>query len=151
MNWDAAGAIGEIIGAAAVVITLAYLAAQTRLNMRALRASAYEDIYRDLQQNLTVLEPELFQKAFAGLELDEIEQFTGNRWRGVMFRMYENWWKQHQNGILDDDVFKAYSSHMRLTLNIPGSIDWWLHRRRLDFIPGFIVYVGLKITEWEMD
>ena len=28
MNWDAAGAIGEIIGAIAVVVTLAYLAKQ---------------------------------------------------------------------------------------------------------------------------
>lgn len=30
MNWDAIGAIGEIVGAAAVVLTLGYLAAQTR-------------------------------------------------------------------------------------------------------------------------
>ncbi len=30
MNWDAIGAVGEIIGAAAVVVTLAYLALQVR-------------------------------------------------------------------------------------------------------------------------
>jgi hypothetical protein len=30
MNWDAIGAIGEIVGAAAVVLTLAYLAIQIR-------------------------------------------------------------------------------------------------------------------------
>ena len=30
MNWDALGALGEIIGAAAVVLTLGYLAVQTR-------------------------------------------------------------------------------------------------------------------------
>ncbi len=30
MNWDAIGAIGEIVGAGAVVATLAYLAVQTR-------------------------------------------------------------------------------------------------------------------------
>ena len=30
MNWDAIGAIGEIVGAIAVVATLAYLAIQTR-------------------------------------------------------------------------------------------------------------------------
>ena len=30
MNWDAIGAVGEIIGALAVVLTLGYLAIQTR-------------------------------------------------------------------------------------------------------------------------
>ena len=30
MNWDAAGAIGEIVGALAVVVTLGYLAVQVR-------------------------------------------------------------------------------------------------------------------------
>ena len=30
MNWDAIGAVGEMIGALAVVVTLAYLALQVR-------------------------------------------------------------------------------------------------------------------------
>ena len=30
MNWDAIGAFGEILGATAVFVTLAYLAAQIR-------------------------------------------------------------------------------------------------------------------------
>ena len=34
MNWDAIGAIGEMIGAAAVVASLLYLALQTRANAR---------------------------------------------------------------------------------------------------------------------
>ena len=35
MNWEATGAIGEIIGAAAVVISLVYLASQIRISNRA--------------------------------------------------------------------------------------------------------------------
>ena len=31
MNWDAIGAVGEIVGASAVVLSLAYLAVQIRL------------------------------------------------------------------------------------------------------------------------
>ena len=31
MNWDAIGAVGEIVGAIAVVVTLAYLAVQVRM------------------------------------------------------------------------------------------------------------------------
>ena len=42
MNWDAVGAIGEIIGAAAVFLTLAYLALQIRQNTKAIQASAVD-------------------------------------------------------------------------------------------------------------
>ena len=43
MNWDAAGAIGEIVGALAVVITLVYLAIQVRQNTRHVRAQMGHD------------------------------------------------------------------------------------------------------------
>lgn len=42
MNWEAAGAIGEIIGALAVFITLVYLAVQIRQNTGAVRAAALD-------------------------------------------------------------------------------------------------------------
>ncbi len=39
MNWEAIGAIGEVLGAAGVIITLAYLAVQIRQNSRPLSAN----------------------------------------------------------------------------------------------------------------
>ena len=42
MNWEAAGAVGEIIGAVAVFITLVYLAVQIRQNTGAVRAAALD-------------------------------------------------------------------------------------------------------------
>ena len=44
MNWDAIGAVGEVSGAVAVVVTLIYLAGQLRQNTQALRSSTYEAI-----------------------------------------------------------------------------------------------------------
>ena len=41
MNWEAIGAVGEILGAAAVVITLAYLVVQLRLNTTAMKAHLF--------------------------------------------------------------------------------------------------------------
>ncbi len=34
MNWDAIGAVGEIVGAAGVILSLVYLAAQIRHNTK---------------------------------------------------------------------------------------------------------------------
>ena len=42
MTWEAAGAVGEIMGALAVFLTLAYLAIQIRQNTKAVRASAWD-------------------------------------------------------------------------------------------------------------
>ena len=51
MNWEAAGAIGEIVGAAGVVASLVYLAvqirqgsAQTELNTKAIHATAFQNL-----------------------------------------------------------------------------------------------------------
>ena len=42
MNWEALGAIGEIIGAIAVVVTLIYLAAQMKNNTAAIRLASQQ-------------------------------------------------------------------------------------------------------------
>jgi hypothetical protein len=39
MNWDAVGAIAEVVGAAGVLITLVYLAVQIRHNSASVDAS----------------------------------------------------------------------------------------------------------------
>ena len=44
MNWEAIGAVGEIIGAFAVVASLVYLAVQIRAQSRETRVSAMHDI-----------------------------------------------------------------------------------------------------------
>ena len=44
MDWDAIGAIGELIGAAAVVVTLAYLARQIRQNSLAMKVAAKQEM-----------------------------------------------------------------------------------------------------------
>jgi hypothetical protein len=61
MNWDAIGAIGELVGAAAVVGTLFYLAIQIRLSNRfAERQSRQELISSNIQfHEILVSNPEL--------------------------------------------------------------------------------------------
>lgn len=43
MNWDAIGAVGEVIGAVAVVVSILYLALQINSNTKATRAAASFD------------------------------------------------------------------------------------------------------------
>lgn len=56
MNWDAIGAIGEIVGASAVLITLIYLATQVRRSNELSLFSASKEIvnqFNDLNRLVT--------------------------------------------------------------------------------------------------
>ena len=44
MNWDAIGAIGELVGALAVVLTLAYLALEVRRSRLIAESSAVDNL-----------------------------------------------------------------------------------------------------------
>jgi hypothetical protein len=55
MNWEAVAAIGDLIGAVGVIVTLAYLAVQIRRNTLATYANSYQT-YADsiIGNNLTI-------------------------------------------------------------------------------------------------
>ena len=44
MNWEAIGSVGDAIGGVGVVVTLLYLAHQTRQNTRAVRAASFHQV-----------------------------------------------------------------------------------------------------------
>ena len=48
MNWEAIGAVGEILGATAVLITLGYLAVQVRQSTRAMKTSTSSSLNHDV-------------------------------------------------------------------------------------------------------
>ena len=44
VNWEAVSAIGQVLGALAVVVSLIYLAAQVRQNTRVVRAATFQSV-----------------------------------------------------------------------------------------------------------
>ena len=44
MNWDAIGAIAELLGAVGVIASLIYLATQIRQNTRSVRGATYQSL-----------------------------------------------------------------------------------------------------------
>lgn len=95
MNWDAIGAIGEIVGASAVFVTLIYLAIQIRQNTRSNEASAVDAAMSGYAQINQVLTDPLVASVYrrgnidpSSLSDDELVQFL------AIGRMLVNsWWK----------------------------------------------------------
>ncbi len=78
MNWDAIGAIGEIVGALAVVVTLAYLALQIRASTKESEANAFTVTGAQFNVTLSHLmeHADVWAKGNAGSELSAAEQIV---------------------------------------------------------------------------
>ena len=55
MNWNAVGAVGEIIGATAVLLSLLYLGFQIRQNTRTLKPSSYQAAIASMSESSNII------------------------------------------------------------------------------------------------
>ena len=142
MNWEALGAIGEIVGAVAVIATLGYLALQIRQNTRLLKAtalSATADAYLSFNRLLgsNPASAHVFQ---VGLEdfpsLSEAEQRQFLNLLRVAFTSYQHVHQLHEKGLLDDDVWEQFVRAATGLLVLPHVRAWWEARKDI-FTPQF--------------
>ena len=77
MNWDAIGALGELVSALAVLATLIYLASQVNSMKAAVKSENLSRVQEDENYLYSQMldNAELMVKANAGKRLDEIEEF----------------------------------------------------------------------------
>ena len=123
MNWEAIGAVGEILGALAVVATLGYLATQIRQNTKTARSSMRQAIAemtmstaRDIVSHGELAEA--FAKQMAGEALSQPERLRLIARCYVAMRNYENIHYQYLSGMLSDDEWQGFR------LNLKAIIQW---------------------------
>lgn len=90
MNWDAIGAVGELVDAVAVIVTFIYLAGQLRQNAKALRSSTYQ-AFND--SSFSWVDSEIENSAMLGkisdkASLDELRPEQGHVLRRIMFKAF---------------------------------------------------------------
>lgn len=142
MNWDAAGALAEIIGAVAVVISLVYLAIQVRQNTAAVAAQAAHDALaavRELNQHLMANPPmariwRIGQEDPSALAEAERDQFAHIVF--TFFKTAEAVHAQFIKGTLDPDTWQAWERAFMTWGKSPGFAAYWSLRKRL-FTPAF--------------
>jgi hypothetical protein len=146
MNWDAIGAIAELMGAFGVIATLGYLAVQLRNNTAALRGSSHEVGAERLTTSMQSLtsNPELAQlvakasRHYGELTYDERLQ-VGSYWTAI-FAGAEVSLLQWQLGNLDEAVWQRDFSVLRPWLHSSGVQEWYA-RSAIEFTPEFRILV----------
>lgn len=127
MSWEAIGAISEIVGALAVVITLAYLAVQVRHNNDLLRSESRQTLVSNDVTSLSanMSNTEVFAKYVSESELSAEEQLRMSFMFALDLRNREFEYFQYKDGLLDEETWLAYR-HVILVNHSTGlGRKWW--------------------------
>ncbi|MFT4767912.1 MAG: hypothetical protein ACI8RN_001042 [Glaciecola sp.] len=131
MNWDAIIAFAEVIGALAVLITLAYLAVQTRDNVRVMRSRAVWDAQVSFVEVNEVLGDggtvsQLIYKTLSDpAELSSYEKYLVHRFCRGWFQRMEAQFALYSAGILDEEVWELRRGYAKGILNNPVLAEAW--------------------------
>ena len=149
MNWDAIGAIGEILGAMGVIVTLGYLAVQIRQGTQSSReASGRATIEHINKMNFSLVEqPEVAELFIKGgtdrRNLDPPEALRLHVLLMSMFLLYQNAYFHAQRSEIEPHIWHLLESTLTELLGNLGFGSWWdANRRRLS--PEFVQYVEAK-------
>ena len=131
MNWEAIGAVGEAVGAIAVVVTLAYLAMQIRQNTGATRAASHHAVIEALNQgNLAqAQDAELAQIWVSGLKdrgvLTEVERQRFDSLCLAYFHVFDSLWYSAKVGTAERDLLRSEEKGFVYLMDSSGVYDWW--------------------------
>ena len=153
MTLDQLGALGELIGAIAAVVLLAYIAIQIRQNSRMLEHSARATeaasrqafAAQDQAYLSSALDPSVLATAVAklenGEELSPLERSQLIGRQHLNFRVFETAFSQFHKGVLDESEWDRYRTIIRALMQGDGPArEMWIGIRDL-FTPDFILEV----------
>ena len=139
MNWEAIGAIGEVGGAIAVVVTLVYLARQIRHSTQATRIAAYHQASEQMWSVGATISTdpglaEILASTFGG-GIDRLAPSDRIRLEMAMSSLYfgfESLLALHEKGLVDGELWENWFE------NVMGMLGSPLGREYLASRPGSI-------------
>ena len=136
MNWEMISAVGQMLGAVGVIISIIYLAAQIRnQNKESQRAamnvltSHWSDLNRTLAENPDMAA--LWLRALQSFdELDGPAKLRFGAHLGRFLRMADSLYLGVLDGMLDKRLWRGYERTLADTVAYPGFQIWWATRKQ---------------------
>jgi hypothetical protein len=130
MDWNAIGAIGEVCGAIAVVITLIYLSRQLRENTKSIKLQSVESTFKEWNECLKDIQNTdgvglAYAKALKGEPLSELEEHQLTYMFRRIFNAYAK--MRYLESIGVSDPFNSESLEIALPhlLKMEFFCQWW--------------------------
>ena len=133
MNWDAIGAVGELLGAFGVILTLFYLAYQIKSNTSVLKADALKEVYTGWSewtrqvsehQHVTLLDQLVKSDAQWSDFSMEQQASLGLLLRSILQR-FEAEYSLYIANILDRKVWEKHRAWCKSFVSSPAVATWW--------------------------
>jgi hypothetical protein len=130
MNWDALGAVGEMIGAVAVVITLLYVARQIHQVNAQTQASARFSLIKELGElNLLIAGDKsvasVFRRGLSGEQLDDDERLQFFTILGQFLNISSVLFDLHDDGLLPQNQWLMMRKDIISIFSEPGGRTFW--------------------------
>jgi hypothetical protein len=132
MEWEAVGAIGEILGAVAVVATLGYLALQVRYTRNAWQRQNERELLDGVTQSSRIMIeqpglPDILLRAQENYaDLSEEEKIRYHMWMYLWITKIDQALRDRDlGGFKDDEQLEISVEALATALRLPGSQTWW--------------------------
>ena len=146
MNWEAISAVGEIVGAIAVIVTLIYLAMQIKDSARATRSEALTDATTAMQAFYLEVgsSPQVSEIFLDGLTNPE-SLSTKAQYQYVFllhsgFLGFQRTFFLAKEGTLDTHLRDSIGTAIHAVNHLPGMQFYWRQRKAF-FQPEFVEWV----------
>ena len=148
MTWEAIGAIGEIVGAGAVVLTLGYLAIQMKQNAAATRAQTAQNLADSVNGINLILAGSLDQSRISRKGFDDWESLTDDEkfcWHWMAVAACRSLEAALTNARLNQADLQSIGlakGSIRGLFSTPAYQRWWKEERRMVvFTDDFVRFV----------
>lgn len=152
MNWEAIGAIGEILGAIGVIVTLGYLAVQIRQNSASVRASTLQHMTEASASlhDLLASNADLGRIIHAGAgDLGALTSDERLRFQSFMMgflRRLEHIQRESSQRRVSHEEWAGLLASAISVMSQPGSLEWWAENSQR-FNPEFAEWLDRELAK----
>ena len=151
--------VAEIVSAVAIVLSLIFVGFQVRMGAEETAANS-EAVKSQGRESMMTSDFELLKTGMVypyvitspeWTELSLEEQAIAGNYYFMLARSRENYWVQHQNGMLDDDTYLSYRFSFISTLEQQsGYVDLWRNTSQT-MVPGFRAEIDQILKEMGLE
>lgn len=150
MDWNAVGAVAELAGAIAVVISLVYLARQIRHNTESVRLQTFQAIIdRTAAMNSRTSDAHVAQVIARGrksyLDLSEADRITFDYYMHERLLVHES--ALAFGHLLKPEIRDVVHENLRRYFRYSGVREWWTHEDREAIAQDFEDQVDRLVAE----
>lgn len=156
LEW---GAIGELVGGLAVILTLIYLALQIRHQTQSTRAATFDAMCTEIAtMNLQIGADEGLARLWQTVtddtqggwdSLTPIERVRTGHLFNCFWRLLENMFSQHKAGMIDDQLWAGWHDLTLMYVRAKGIQPYWQLRKNT-FSEDFVRFVETGVMTHEV-